>query len=106
MLKLGHTLVQLNLNKKESLKSKSLIDVGTHAKLLLESIAYDEKVKSFQSLCLKKLCRSYYLAPTKFAFQQEDHRICAVRRSSEKKSIHGKKWYLKPYTQIGQGVWK
>ena len=60
VLKPAHSLVQLNLNKKESLKSKLFIDVGTHAKLLLESIADDEKVKGFRSSCLK----SYVTATT------------------------------------------
>ena len=60
VLKPVHSLVQLNLNKKESLKSKSFIDVGTHAKLLLEGIADDEKVKGFRSLCFK----SYVTATT------------------------------------------
>ena len=53
VLKPVHSPVQLNLNKKESLKFKSFIDVGTHSKSLLEGIADDEKVKGFQSLCLK-----------------------------------------------------
>ena len=61
MLKPVHSLVQLNLNKKGNLKSKSFIDDGAHAKLLLEGIADDEKVKGFQSSCLI------------FAFQQQDH---------------------------------
>ena len=60
VLKPIHSLVQLNLNKKESLKSKSFIDVGTHAKLLLEGVADYEKVKGFQSSCLK----SYVAATT------------------------------------------
>ena len=59
-LKPVYSLVQLNLNKKESLKPKSFIDVGTHAKLLLEGIADDEKVKGFRSSCLK----SYVAANT------------------------------------------
>ena len=54
------SLVQLNLNKKESLKPKSFINVGTHATLLLEGTADDEKVKGFWSLCLK----SYFAATT------------------------------------------
>ena len=54
------SLVQLNLNKKESLRPKSFINVGTHATLLLEGIADDEKVKGFWSLCLK----SYFAATT------------------------------------------
>ena len=60
VLKPVHSLVQLNLNTKESLKPKPLIDVGTHAKLLLEGIADDEKEKGFRSSCLK----SYVAATT------------------------------------------
>ena len=60
VLKPVHSLAQLNLNKKESLKAKPFIDVGTHAKLLLEGIADDEKVKGFPSSCLK----SYVTATT------------------------------------------
>ena len=64
VLKPAHSLVQLNLNKKESLKSKSFIDAGTHAKLLLEGIPDDEKVKGFRSLYLKS-----YIAATTYLQQ-------------------------------------
>ena len=60
VLKPAHSLVQLNLNKKESLKAKPFIDFGTRAKLLLEGIADDEKVKGFRSSCLN----SYVTATT------------------------------------------
>ena len=60
MLKPVHSLAQLNLNKKESLKVKPFIDFGTNAKLLLEGITDDEKVKGFRSSCLK----SYVTATT------------------------------------------
>ena len=55
VLKPVHSLDQLNLNKNESLKSKSLTDVGTHAKLLLEGIADDEKVKASDNCVLKAM---------------------------------------------------
>ena len=71
--------------------------VGIHVKLLLESITDYEKVKIFQSLCPNN-----YVAAT--TYLQQNFPICALLSSSEKKSFHGKKCYLKSYTQIGQGV--
>ena len=104
VLKPVHSLVQLNPNKKETFKSKSFIDVGTHAKLLLEDIADNEKVKDFRSSCLKS-----YITATTYIQQNlpfKNKIIEYAHTSSEKKLFHGKKWYLKSYTQIGQGVWK
>ena len=95
VLKPVHSLVQLNPNKKETFKSKSFIDVGTHAKLLLEDIADDEKVKDFQSSCLKS-----YITATTYIQQNLPFNNKIIEYA------HGKKWYLKSYTQIGQGVWK
>lgn len=46
------SLVYLNLNQNNNLKSRSLIEVGTHAKLLLQGIT-DDLEKSFRSACLK-----------------------------------------------------
>ena len=106
VLKPVHSLVQLNLNKKERLKSKPLIDVGTHAKLLLDGIADDEKVKGFQSLCIKS-----YVTATTYLHQNlpfSDKVIEYVQYLHPEKRNHSmaKGGYLKSFTQIGQGVWK
>ena len=46
-------LLSLNVNLKENLKSKALIDIGTKAKLLLSEIPDQDKVAFFRSSCLK-----------------------------------------------------
>lgn len=48
-----HDLVKLDLGKKDTLKSKRLIDIGTNAKMLLLEIVDEEKENSFRSSCLQ-----------------------------------------------------
>ena len=100
-----HSLVQLNLNKKESLKPKPFVDVGTHVKLLLEGIADDEKVKGFRSSCLKSCVTATTYLQQNLSFNNKIIEY-AQYLHPEKKSFHGKKCYRRSYTQIGQGVWK
>ena len=100
-----HSLVQLNLNKKESLKPKPFVDVGTHVKLLLEGIADDEKVKGFRSSCLKSCVTATTYLQQNLSLNNKIIEY-AQYLHPEKKSFHGKKCYRRSYTQIGQGVWK
>ena len=46
-----HDLVKLDLGKKDTLKSKRLIDIGTNPKMLLCEVADEEKESSFRSSC-------------------------------------------------------
>ena len=57
-------LITLNMDNKENLKSKAIIDVGTKSKLLLTEISDQAKVASFRSSCLK--C---YVSATKYLQQ-------------------------------------
>ena len=105
VLKPVHSLIRLNQNRKESLKCKSFIDVGTHAKLLLEGIFDDEKLKGFRSSCLKS-----YVAATTYLQQNLpfNNKITEYAQylHPQKRNHSMAKSGIKSYSKIGQGVWK
>ena len=91
VLKPVHSLAQLNLNKKESLKSKSLIDVGTHPKLLLESIADDGKVKASDN-CVLKATSMLLLIYNKICF--------SIKRSLNMRSTYNLRKEIIPWQKL------